>query len=207
MLMPENKATSPEYLTEMAKEANKYAKTVKEPLEQKENEEKIKEFEEVIDNERDLLQTFSPDRLNLEVVYNKKLFKFNIKPLHDTSDIQSIGLDFQTYMDLEDLEKEIILKKNRGETLTAEEKRVYSKTEEELASNIAGSSLDQANHILATFLSPPSFKRVKDPNKRNERKIKFWRAFPFDLKMYLFSEVIERLGINPETNIKLFQAD
>lgn len=70
-----------------------------------------------------------------------------------------------------------------------------------------GNTLKQTHHILATFLTPPSFNRVKNLDKRFEMKLEFWRGFPFDLKMFLFSEVINRLGINPEVELKLFQVN
>jgi hypothetical protein len=194
-------------IEELAKNANKYAKTVKEPREQKEQEKKIEEFKEVISSERELLKLFSKNRLNLEIVYNQQLLKFKIKPLTSTEDIEAVGLDFRTYMDLTDLEKEIILKKNQGETLTPEEQKIYNKKEEEFTSGAMGNMLDQANNILATFLTPPSYSSVRDPKKRMNRKLNFWRGMPFDLKMFLFTEVINRLGINPEVDLKLFQTN
>ena len=131
---------------------------MKEPEEQKEQKKRVEEFQEIIDSERELLHLFSTDRLKLEVVYGKKLLKFKIKPLENTGDIENIGLDFRTYMELDDLEKEIILKKNRGETLTSSEQEVYNVKEKEFAEGAMGNALDQAHHILATFLTPPSYK-------------------------------------------------
>lgn len=196
-----------EDIEKILRETNEYAKTVKEPQEQREQEKRVEEFQEIIDSERELLHLFSNERLKLEVVYNKKLLKFKIKPLENTSDIESIGLDFRTYMELDDLEKEIILKKNRGETLTSSEQEVYNLKEKEFAEGAMGNALDQAHHILATFLTPPSYSKTRNPKKRLEKKLEFWRNIPFDLKMFLFTEVIQRLGINPETELKLFQAD
>lgn len=196
-----------EKLEEIARNANKYAQTVKEPLEQKEREEQVKKFNEVIETERDLLKIFSKDRLKIELVYNKKLLKFQIKPLKSTKDIEAVGLDLTVYMDLNDLEKEIILKKNRGEVLTGDEQEIYDAKEKEFASSHLGGALDQAHHLLATFLTPPSFSRLKNPEKQYIAKLTFWESFPFDLKMFLFSEVIDRLGINPETDVKLFQVN
>ena len=242
-------------IEEELREANEYAKTVKEPEEQKEQKKRVEEFQEIIDSERELLHLFSTDRLKLEVVYGKKLLKFKIKPLENTGDIENIGLDFRTYMELDDLEKEIILKKNRGETLTSSEQEVYNVKEKEFAEGAMGNALDQAHHILATFLTPPSYKLPrnllkipleylpfiftkgeqailkkernkkltpeeqtsynelkkeyykKKPEKELTLKLMFWKRFPFDLKMFLFTEVVQRLGINPETELKLFQAD
>lgn len=194
-------------IEEELREANEYAKTVKEPEEQKEQEKRVEEFQEIIDSERELLHLFSDDRLKLEVVYGKKLLKFKIKPLENTGDIENIGLDFRIYMELDDLEKEIVLKKNRGETLTSSEQEVYNVKEKEFAEGAMGNALDQAHHILATFLTPPSYSKTRNPKKRLEKKLVFWQSVPFDLKMFLFTEVIQRLGINPETELKLFQAD
>ena len=196
-----------EDIEKILREANEYAKTVKEPQEQKEQKKRVEEFQEIIDSEKELLHLFSNDRLKLEVIYNNKLFKFKIKPLENTGDIESIGLDFRTYMELDDLEKEIVLKKNRGETLTPSEQEVYNVKEKEFAEGAMGNALDQAHHILATFLTPPSYSKTRNPEKRLEKKLEFWRNTPFDLKMFLFTEVVKRLGINPETELKLFQAD
>jgi hypothetical protein len=204
--MAENKINI-QSIEEELREANEYAKTVKEPQQQKEEEKHVKEFQKIIDSETELLHLFSNDRLELEIIYNKKLFKFKIKPLENAKDIESIGLDFRAYMDLDDLEKEVILKKNQGETLTPSEQEVYNEKEKEFASGAIGNALDQAHHILATFLTPPSYSRTKDPHKRHLKKVEFWRNLPFDLKMFLFTEVIDRLGINPEVELKLFQTD
>lgn len=194
-------------IEKLSKASKEYAKTVKEPEEQKKNEKRVEEFNELIDNERELLKIFSKDRLKLEVVYNKKIFKFTIKPLTDTSDVEAIGLDFQTYVDLNDFEKEIILKKSRGETLDIKEQAIYDEKEKDLASGVMGNALEQTHHILATFLTPPSYNDISDSEKRHELRMEFWHDFPFDLKMFLFAEVMERLGINPETELKLFQVD
>ena len=193
-------------IEEELREANEYVKTVKEPTEQKEQKKRVEEFQEIIDSERELLHLFSDDRLELEVVYGKKLLKFKIKPLEDTSDIGNIGLDFRAYMGLDDLEKEIILKKNNGETLTSSEQKVYNKKEKEFAKGANDNAFDQVHQILANFITPPSYSKTRDPLKQRAKRIMFWRRAPFDLKMFIFSEVIERLGINPETELKLFQA-
>jgi hypothetical protein len=201
--MAENE-TNIQSIEEAVREANKYAKTVKEPQQQKEHEKNVKEFKEIIDSEKEFLQRFHEDRFKPSIEYGGKIFEFKIKPIENTKDIENLGLDFRAYMDLDDLEKEVILKKNRGETLTASEQEVYNEKEKEFASGAVNNALDQAHHILATFVTPPSFSRTKDPQKRYNKRLESWRYVPFDLKMLLFNEVINCLGLNPEAELKLF---
>jgi hypothetical protein len=191
-------------LKKATQQVNTYVEQVKKPQEEKEKLEKIEEFQKIIQTEKELLKQFHPKRLELEILYQKKLYKFQIRPLQNTDDIETIGLDFNTYIDLNDLEKEIIKKKTEGKKLNQTEKNIYKKTETKLSNKFMGNALEQANHILATFLTPPTYNRLTK-EKRYKKKLEFWQNFPFDLKMYIFSETMNRLGINPENEIKLFQ--
>lgn len=191
-------------LDQLTEEANIYVQNVKEPSEKKEQEEKLEKFKKIIQTEKDLLEQFNPQRLELEIIYNDLLLKFKVRPVSGADDLELIGLDFNVYVNLDELEKQVISKKNSGTKLTQKEEKMYKAAEDKLAGHMMGDALEQAHHILASFLTPPAYSKTKNPKKRYEKKIEFWRGIPFDLKMYLFSEVIDRLGMNPESDVKLF---
>jgi hypothetical protein len=191
-------------IDKLTRDANKYAKTVKEPREREEQAKKKKEFKRIIKSEKTLLERFNPQRLKLDVVYNNELFQFTIRPLSGSDDLEKIGMGFNTYAELSDFEKQVLEKKNSDKKLTKKEKAAYSDIEDKLSEDMLGDGLVQAHQILASFLTPPAYTKIKDSQKRFEKKLEFWQAVPLDLKMYLFNEVIDRLGLNPESEVELF---
>ena len=155
---------------QLTEEANIYVKNVKEPSEQKEQKEKLEKFKKIIQTEKDLLEQFNPQRLELELIYNDLLLKFKVRPLTGADDLELIGLDFNVYVDSDELEKNVIEKKKNGKKLTNKEEKAYKAAEDKLAGHMMGDALEQAHHILASFLTPPSYNKIKNPKKRYEKR-------------------------------------
>lgn len=180
--------------------ANKHLKDVYEPQIEAEAEQAIKDFEEVIATEKELLEFFSEDKMKLQVTYHGKRFDFNLRQVNGRDDLSSIQLDLSIYSTLTDKERQLVLKGNEGlKPLSTLEQKLYEKINAKLENDIGGKVLDQCTDVLAQFVSPPA-------GSVEENK-KFWETrVSFDFKTFVASEVMGRLGITQETDVKLFQA-
>lgn len=174
-----------------------------------ENKEAAKEFENIIASEKELLEKFDPNRLKkVSFIYGRDRYDFSIRPIRGAEDINAVsGIDLSAYADIDEMEKEIVIKKNKGEELTKDEQKTYDTVNKRLRSEVTGNALKQVHDILVRFVSPPEYLDITDLKERYNAKIYFWENFVFDLKMLLFSEVTERLGISPTVTCKLFQAN
>lgn len=202
-----SKKLTKKQIAQMEAEAEEYDKKVIKPQKKKEQEKFEKEFEEVIESEDDLLKEFSPERFNIQVIYTSpltktpKLYKFTVKPIEPGDDLSLLDIDKDIYSDLRPEEKAIMEKLQRGETLTEDDFKIMQKAEAEARKKTADKVLDQTHTVLSQFVTPPDF--GGDLEKRKE----FWINADFMFKMFLFTEVVNRLGLNQQTLIKLFQGD
>jgi len=163
----------------------------------------VSEFEEVIETEEQFLEFFNPDRLKIEVVAlidnSYKLLKFNLKSIESTDDLSALQVDLSIYAELSDLEKSVMVKgAQTPELLTDEEDDIYKSTTKKLEENMSGSLLDQVHDILCTYVTPPTGDR--------DKRLAFWLNVPFDIRTFVATSAMRRLGISPESDVKLFQA-
>jgi len=168
------------------------------PSQEEEVEEVLQTFDEVVETEKELLKLFNPDRLNLEVVYNGKHLKFKIRNVEPTDDLKALQMDLSIYTDLSELEKGVMDKGGAGEKLSSSEERLYKNTVRKLENKLAGTILNQVHTILAYYVTPPT--------GTFDERVEFWKNVPFDLRTFIASETMDRLGISPDSDIKLFHA-
>lgn len=207
-------------LDDAVKRASDYEDTVLQPVEEAKVTEAIDDFDEVIETQEQLLELFKPERLTFSVVFplrqrelingevitltKNKVLKFKLKSVEATDDLKSLQMDFSIYTDLSELEKTIMQKgaQEGQDKLTSSEKKLYAKTEKKLENKIAGNLLVQVHNVLATYVNP-----IKGPEFASyEQAHEFWSTrVPFDLKTFIASQAMERLGLTPDSDIKLFQ--
>lgn len=186
-----------------AERVKQYKEEVVIPREEAKVEKTLDDFDEVVSTQKELLDLFSPEKLQLQVVYNNKRLDFKIKPIEPTDDLGELQLDLNVYSDLSDLEQNVVKKSETegNDTLSSSERRLYDKTQEKLANKIAGRVLEQVHKILSTYVSPLDGEFMESADER----IKFWINVPFKLKTFLAGETMERLGISPNLDAKIFQ--
>jgi hypothetical protein len=181
------------------KRADEFDRTVIKPNKIQQQEEVVDTFDEILSTQDEIMKLFNPERLNLQVIYKRKRLDFKIRPIDSTDDLGAISMDLSVYGDLSELEISIMDKGFSDKKLSSTEQKLYDNTVEKLKTKIAGTILDQVNYVLVTFVSPPE--------GTEEERRKFWNIIPFDLKTFIASEVMDRLGISPESDVKLFQVD
>ena len=95
-------------------------------------------------------------------------------------------------------EAQLYAKAQGGATLTREEQHIVDKITQELNEK----ANEQQDEIILTFLA----NQLRLPNSTDdyEKRKEFWRKFPFNAKFSVWSQVQNRLGLNEETNEKLF---
>lgn len=182
------------------KRAQKYNDEVYEPAVEEEAKQAVDDFNEVIATEKELLNHFSEDKMHVKITNQGKLFEFDLRQVSGSDDLKAIQLDLSVYSTLTDKERELVVKKNEGQKpLSNAETRLYEKINAKLENEMGGKILDQVHDVLAQFVTPPC-------GSVEENK-KFWETrVPFDFKTFLADAVMDRLGINQTTDVKLFQA-
>ena len=194
-----------EEMQKEAEEALKYQKEVVIPAQEEEAKEAIEEFEKVIDTEKTMLDKFGVNvSQDIKVKYGDDLLVFTVRPIESSDNLSKIGLDFESFSDFSVKELKILKKKNNGEKLRPEEEKIATDIEAQLMSNAAKNQLDSIHNILATFVTPPMFNSTKNKKKRFEKRLEWWKARPFNLKMVIAGEASKILGIDDNTTVEVF---
>ena len=194
----------PKDLERVIKDANEYAQTIKEPLEEKRREEDLRQFKNIINTREALLDNYGHLRSVFEVLDGNNLLKIKLRPIRGTlKDMELLDPDSNIYADLDRMEREIMQKKHNNMDLTENEQKIWNKTESKLENNKENGSIDQINRILDAFVD------IVDDNDESilvgiDKEL-FWESFHFLLKICIFGEVIDRLGLKVESEIQLFQ--
>jgi hypothetical protein len=157
-----------------------------------------KEFDEVIETRRELLELFEEDNLEMEVLYKRKLLKLHLHPVDGSANLKA--LDLNIHAELSDLEKSV-LDPEKQEDLSPSEKKLQEKTMKKLEKDMSKNLLEYTYQILSQFVFFPDMEDMPV-----EERQAFWKKLPFDLKMFISVEAMKRLGLEPAADIKLFQA-
>ena len=197
----DNLELSPENIAKMEAEATENFEKKILPEIQEETEEALKEFNEIISTEDELVELFSPQRFEISIVYKQKLLKFTIKPMAPGDDLSVLDVDQQVYANLTEEEKKIIEKIGKGEELTEEESKTIQDSNKRARQETASNQLGRMHLILAQFVTPPEFDGDID------KKVKFWEGVDFILKTFLTNQIMDKLGFHPDAMVKLFQGD
>lgn len=188
--------------------ANTYYEEVIVPDEIAEQEKRVEEHQKIIKTESDLLKLFNPKtyrKLGLE--YKDNLLEFEITPVETTEDIEFLHLDIRTYIDLKELEKTVFEKNYSDETLSKTEKVLYNKVKQKLEKGKQDTDLDRMHKLLSILVTPPSYEEVKNSFERYKKRFDFWKSMPLDLKTFILENSLERLGMDPKVELKLFPTD
>ena len=172
--------------------AAKFIEDVKEPDDEEKMEKAVDTFSEVLDTEKAMLELFSPDRLDFDVLYKGKRLKFHLIEVDGKADLKALDLNIHT--DLSDLEMDAV--KKLEEDLNPSERKLREKALKKLEEEMSTNLLEYTESILIQFVRPPK-------GTFEERK-SFWKHVPFDLKMFIGVEAMQRLGLEPNSDIKLF---
>ena len=175
-----------EFLQELEEDKEEQAKEIE------------KEFDEVIETRRDLLNLFEEDNLDMEILYKGKLLKLILHPVDGTANLKA--LDLNIHAELSDLEKSV-LDPEKQEDLSPSEQKLHDKTMKKLEKDISKNLLEYTYQVLSQFVFFPDMEDMPI-----EDRVKFWEKLPFDLKMFISVEAMKRLGLEPASDIKLFQA-
>ena len=107
----------------------------------------------------------------------------------------------ELFQDYSEDERTLFVKAQEGKEITPEEQAVVEKMTVEINAMAGHKKSELIDGFLASQLRLPN--SSQDYNKRLE----FWRKFPFLEKWAIVQRVEERLGLTERTNEKLFPAD
>lgn len=182
------------------KALNENAAEFLEELDEEAEEEAVKvekEFDEVIETRKELMELFDPQRLDMDILYKGKLLKLKLHEVDGSANLKA--LDLNIHAELSDLEQSVLDPKKQ-DTLTPSEKKLHDKTMKKLEKDMSKNLLEYTYQILSQFVF---FKDMEDMDIKD--RVVFWKNLPFDLKMFISVEAMRRLGLEPAADIKLFQ--
>lgn len=166
-----------------------------------EQEKAQEEFNSIIKTEDELLEIFSPKRLEIKLLYQGNLFNFTVKQIEPTDDLSILELDSNLYADLNEEDMAIVDKLSKGEELTKEEQAYVTKRDKERRQESTEERMNKVHNVLAQFVTPPDFEGDID------KRLEFWGTVDFLFKTFLFAQVLRALGFDQDSMVKLFQGD
>lgn len=187
--------TVPDIDLEAAKErASKYEQEVILPEKLEEAEKAQAEYKELIDTEKDFLEFFNDDKYKFRIEYGGRLFDIQISQIDpESNDLSILEMDTGEIMaDLSSKEQKIINKVRAGGVLSEEEQKVM----DNLATNpeTAKMVFKNMNKVLA--------QQVIKPKLTEEQ----WKGrVDFAFRLFLYQEVMSRLGLDNKQQPALFQ--
>ncbi len=198
------KENSEEILTEedlkqIAEGAEDYEENVVIPEKKEEAAKAHEEFKEIIETEKDFLDLFNDERLEIQVVYDDKLLKFTVKPIEPGDDMSFLDTDANQYLDLKDEEIKVIEKVNKKKRLNKKEKKIYERLAKNEGGAMSSTALKMMHQLFAQHITPPELGGDK------EARLAFWVKAPFNLKILLFEATMRALGLDQGTTLRLFR--
>lgn len=185
----------PDIDLEAAKErAREYDKKVLRPEKEKEIRDSQEKYKELIDTEKDFLDFFNEDKYKFQVEYKGKLFDIEITYIDpEKNDLSILEMDTgEIFSDLDSEEQKIIMKMQDREPLTpSEQERINNlSTNPETAKAV----FKNMNKVLT--------QQVIKPNISEDQ----WNRVDLAFRLFVYQEVMDRLGLSANTQPRLFQA-
>lgn len=185
----------PDIDLEAAKErAREYDKKVLQPKKEKEIRDSQEKYKELIDTEKDFLDFFNEDKYKFQVEYKGKLFDIEITYIDpEKNDLSILEMDTgEIFSDLDSEEQKIIMKMQDREPLTpSEQERINNlSTNPETAKAV----FKNMNKVLT--------QQVIKPNISEDQ----WNRVDLAFRLFVYQEVMDRLGLSANTQPRLFQA-
>lgn len=148
----------------------------------------------------DILDNPKRRRLLVHLPLDGKIYEmdFEIKPLEDSRAIQSLQVHLDIFKDYTQEEAQLYAKAQAGAMMTREEQHIVDKITRELNEKANA----QQDEIILTFLA--SQLRLPESSDDYEKRKEFWRKFPFNAKISVWTQIQGRLGLTEEDNRKLF---
>jgi hypothetical protein len=151
------------------------------------------QFDEVIDTQAKWADFYDEDNYEFDVIYNMKKYKVQIRALQEGDDFSILDMDSgDVYADLNKPEQAIVEKVREGVRLTSDEERILAKINKQ--TDGAKLVFKNMNAVLTQHVVLPDFSK-----EEWERKI------PFLLRMFIYQETLQRLGMDNRFQPKLFQ--
>jgi len=185
----------PDIDLEAAKErAREYDKKVLRPEKEKEIRDSQEKYKELIDTEKDFLDFFNEDKYKFQVEYKGKLFDIEITYIDpEKNDLSILEMDTgEIFSDLDSEEQKIIMKMQNGEVLTP--------TEQERINNL--STNPETAKAVFKNMNKVLTQQVIKPDISEDQ----WNRVDLAFRLFVYQEVMDRLGLSANTQPRLFQA-
>ena len=165
--------------------------------------EAMKKTVEIIHTEQELLDILDDETnkfLKVHLTYREKVYEldFEILPVDNSRIVDYMNMNLDLFRDYNEDEKRLFMHAQEGGEITHEEQAVVAKMTKELEEIAGEEKAKLTDGFLASQLRLPN--SSQDYNKRLE----FWKKFPFLEKWAIVQKVEDRLGLTERSNEKLF---
>lgn len=200
---------SKDEIEEMEAEAKQeYDENVKPELEA-ENKEAEHKFNKIIDTQQDFLSLFNDERYKFNIIFEENLIPIELKKVSAGDDLSFMDIQYDPYMNLSEEEKGLI---DRYSKAQKENSRVSPKDEIAIAhlkdkvdKKADAETIKESQRVSAEVLARYVIKPEVPGNLRARRK--FWMDAPTNFMVGLAGIVLDKLGLNKEATVELFQDD
>lgn len=186
--------------TELKILLNKYRKILNE-LRPEDTLKNVEDVVQLIQTEADFIDMMSAERtllVHINTPRGKKGFEFTVLPINDSKIIDSLEMQIDLFRDYSQTEQSIYSKATLGHELTAEERRIYNRMNEEIIEKQSTERVKTMNVFLSNQLI------LKGSQADRQEREKFWELFPFYDKVSIFIKVQDMLGLTETKNSELF---
>jgi len=165
--------------------------------------EAMKTTVEIIHTEQELLDILDDETnkfLKVHLTYNSKVYEldFEILPVDDSRIVDYMNMNIDLFRDYNDDEKKLFMEAQQGGEITPEEQAVVEKMTLELNAIAGQEKAKMIDGFLASQL------RLPNSSQDYDKRLEFWKKFPFLEKWAIVEKVEDRLGLTEKSNEKLF---
>lgn len=161
---------------------------------------------QIINTEQDLINILDDTQnqlLRVHLPYHGQVYEldFQILPVDDSRIVDYMQMNIDLFKDYSNEERNLFLQVQEGKKdLTPEEKAVVQNMTQKINAIAGEEKAKMVDGFLASQL------RLPNSNQDYNKRLEFWKKFPFMEKWAIVQEVEDRLGLTEKSNEELFPA-
>ena len=187
---------------ELKKILQKY-RAILQKIRPKETVEQYNEAVQMMKSEKDFIELMQSDEHKTLIVHlatdeGNLGFEFEVLPLKDSRVVDALEVNIDLFRDYSLDDINTYNKFVKGEEVTEEEAKIIGQMNKKIIERESAEKIKVMDNFLANQL------KLKGNDSPVEERKQFWELFPFNQKTSVFLRVQDKLGMNEQSNLKLF---
>lgn len=187
---------------ELKKILQKY-RAILQKIRPKETVEQYNEAVQMMKSEKDFIELMQSDEHKTLIVHlatdeGNLGFEFEVLPLKDSRVVDALEVNIDLFRDYSLDDINTYNKFVKGEEVTEEEAKIIGQMNKKIIERESAEKIKVMDNFLANQL------KLKGNDSSVEERKQFWELFPFNQKTSVFLRVQDKLGMNEQSNLKLF---